>query len=95
MTKLFVGNLSWGTTDDSLVQAFSAYGNVTDAIVLKDRETGEHFIHASFLSCSCYRVGSVHLLFAPLFHKFFHETLLGWNRYQLATCPLFYYCFLI
>ncbi|KAI8842615.1 hypothetical protein BJ741DRAFT_591415 [Chytriomyces cf. hyalinus JEL632] len=40
MTKLFVGNLSWGTTDDSLVQAFSAYGSVTDAIVLKDRETG-------------------------------------------------------
>ncbi|KAJ3247334.1 hypothetical protein HDU78_004586 [Chytriomyces hyalinus] len=30
----------WGTTDDSLVQAFSACGNVTDAIVLKDRETG-------------------------------------------------------
>ncbi|KAJ3013681.1 UNVERIFIED_CONTAM: hypothetical protein HDU68_000587 [Siphonaria sp. JEL0065] len=30
----------WGTTDDSLTQAFSQYGNVTDSIVLKDRETG-------------------------------------------------------
>ncbi|KAJ3066218.1 hypothetical protein HDU98_010475 [Podochytrium sp. JEL0797] len=39
-TKVFVGNLSWGTTDESLQQAFSQFGNVTDAIVLKDRETG-------------------------------------------------------
>ncbi|KAJ3079955.1 hypothetical protein HK100_010271, partial [Physocladia obscura] len=30
----------WDTTDDSLSQAFSQYGIVTDAIVLKDRETG-------------------------------------------------------
>ncbi|KAJ3118365.1 hypothetical protein HDU96_002207 [Phlyctochytrium bullatum] len=40
MTKVFVGNLSWGTTDDSLRGAFGPYGNVTDAIVLRDRETG-------------------------------------------------------
>ncbi|KAI8619450.1 hypothetical protein BC830DRAFT_776999 [Chytriomyces sp. MP71] len=40
MTKLFVGNLSWGTTDDSLHQAFSQFGQVQDTIVLKDRETG-------------------------------------------------------
>ncbi|KAI9334158.1 hypothetical protein BDR26DRAFT_990605 [Obelidium mucronatum] len=39
-TKIFVGNLSWGTTDESLQQAFSQYGVVTDSIVLKDRETG-------------------------------------------------------
>ncbi|KAI9338990.1 hypothetical protein BDR26DRAFT_908511 [Obelidium mucronatum] len=30
----------WGTTDESLQQAFSQYGVVTDSIVLKDRETG-------------------------------------------------------
>ncbi|KAH7335952.1 hypothetical protein B0J17DRAFT_668472 [Rhizoctonia solani] len=40
MSKLYVGNLSWNTTDDSLHQAFSEYGNVTDCIVMKDRETG-------------------------------------------------------
>jgi len=38
-TKIFVGNLSWQTNDDSLHAAFSAYGQVTDSIVLKDRET--------------------------------------------------------
>ncbi|KAI8847009.1 hypothetical protein BC829DRAFT_434141 [Chytridium lagenaria] len=40
MTKVFVGNLSWGTTDDSLRQHFGNYGQITDAIVLRDRETG-------------------------------------------------------
>ncbi|KAI9638955.1 uncharacterized protein MKK02DRAFT_11042, partial [Dioszegia hungarica] len=35
-----LGNLSWNTTDDLLHQAFSAYGQVTDCIVMKDRETG-------------------------------------------------------
>ncbi|KAI6000746.1 hypothetical protein EDD15DRAFT_2234295 [Pisolithus albus] len=38
--KLYVGNLSWNTTDDSLFEAFSQYGQVTDSIVMKDRETG-------------------------------------------------------
>ncbi|KEP46803.1 heterogeneous nuclear ribonucleoprotein G RNA recognition motif protein [Rhizoctonia solani 123E] len=40
MSKLYVGNLSWGTTDDSLRDVFSEYGQVTDIIVMKDRETG-------------------------------------------------------
>lgn len=39
MSKLFVGGLAWATTDDSLRAAFEEY-NVTDAVVLKDRETG-------------------------------------------------------
>ncbi|KAJ3299179.1 hypothetical protein HK104_009783 [Borealophlyctis nickersoniae] len=36
---LIVGNLSWQTNDDALHAAFSAYGQITDSIVLKDRET--------------------------------------------------------
>jgi len=40
MSKLYVGNLSWNTTDDHLNQAFSQYGTVTDHIVMVDRETG-------------------------------------------------------
>ncbi|KAJ7145308.1 hypothetical protein C8R43DRAFT_1108558 [Mycena crocata] len=40
MSKLYVGNLSWNTTDDVLRQAFSEHGNVTDSICMKDRETG-------------------------------------------------------
>ncbi|KAJ3124353.1 hypothetical protein HK098_001177 [Nowakowskiella sp. JEL0407] len=39
-TKVFVGNLSWGTTDESLRSSFSQYGDVQECIVLKDRETG-------------------------------------------------------
>ncbi|KIJ67533.1 hypothetical protein HYDPIDRAFT_149199, partial [Hydnomerulius pinastri MD-312] len=38
--KVYVGNLSWNTTDDTLHQAFSEFGQVTDSIVMKDRETG-------------------------------------------------------
>ena len=38
--KLFVGGLAWATTDDSLKAAFSPFGNVVEAKVICDRETG-------------------------------------------------------
>ena len=38
--KLFVGGLSWDTNDASLLQAFEAFGDVTEAKVISDRETG-------------------------------------------------------
>ena len=38
--KLFVGGLSWNTTDDGLRQAFERFGNVDDVRVITDRETG-------------------------------------------------------
>ena len=38
--KLFVGGLSWGTDDNGPYNAFSAFGEVTDAKVITDRETG-------------------------------------------------------
>ena len=37
--KVYVGGLSWDTTDDSLLNKFQEYGNC-EAIVIKDRETG-------------------------------------------------------
>ena len=39
-TRLFIGNLAWSTTDDSLKQAFEAHGAVSDAKVITDRYTG-------------------------------------------------------
>ena len=39
--KLFVGGLSWSTTDESLGKAFSAHGEVTEARVVMDRTTGK------------------------------------------------------
>ncbi|XP_041001403.1 28 kDa ribonucleoprotein, chloroplastic-like [Juglans microcarpa x Juglans regia] len=38
--KLFVGNLSWSVTSESLTQAFQEHGNVVGARVLIDGETG-------------------------------------------------------
>jgi cold-inducible RNA-binding protein len=38
--KLFVGGLSWDTTDDGLRQAFAVHGEITEAKVITDRDTG-------------------------------------------------------
>ena len=38
--KLFVGGLAWATDDQGLREAFESFGEVTEAVVIKDRETG-------------------------------------------------------
>jgi cold-inducible RNA-binding protein len=38
--KIFVGGLSWNTNDDTLRRAFEVHGNVDEARVIQDRETG-------------------------------------------------------
>ncbi len=38
--KLYVGNISFQTTSDDLVAAFSQYGTVLGAQIVSDRETG-------------------------------------------------------
>jgi RNA recognition motif-containing protein len=38
--KLYVGNLSYSTTDEQLRELFSKAGNVKSATVIMDRETG-------------------------------------------------------
>ena len=38
--KVFVGGLSWNTDDEGLRQAFSKFGNIDDARVITDRDTG-------------------------------------------------------
>jgi cold-inducible RNA-binding protein len=37
--KLFVGGLSWGTTDEGLERAFSRFGEIVEAKVISDRDT--------------------------------------------------------
>jgi cold-inducible RNA-binding protein len=39
-SKLFVGNLSFNTTENDLSEAFGAHGTVTETNLLMDRETG-------------------------------------------------------
>ncbi len=38
--KLFVGGLSFNTTDDGLREGFARFGEITDAKVITDRDTG-------------------------------------------------------
>ena len=38
--RLYVGNLSFHTTEDSLLRAFQACGEVVEAKLILDRETG-------------------------------------------------------
>jgi len=38
--KLFVGSLSWDTNDSKLLQAFSRFGEITEAKVITDRDSG-------------------------------------------------------
>lgn len=39
-TRLFIGNLSFHTTEDDLQQLFAEYGEVLDLKIMQDRETG-------------------------------------------------------
>ena len=41
MTNIFVGNLSYQTTQDELHAAFSQYGNVERVNIITDRDTGQ------------------------------------------------------
>lgn len=38
--KLFVGNLSWGTTEEALEEAFSEAGEVVSVAIITDRDSG-------------------------------------------------------
>ena len=38
--KLYVGNLSYNTTEDELREAFGAYGNPESVNIIMDRDTG-------------------------------------------------------
>ncbi len=39
-TKLYVGNLAFGTTDQDLMELFGRFGQVVSAQVVMDRDTG-------------------------------------------------------
>lgn len=52
--KLFIGGISWDTSEDRLRQYFEAFGEVVEAVIMKDRTTGRArgfgfvvFAHAS------------------------------------------------
>src|SRR5579864_9087566 len=41
MKNIYVGNLDFNVSEDELRQAFSAYGQVENVTILKDRDTGQ------------------------------------------------------
>ena len=41
MKKIYVGNLSYQTTEEGLESAFSAFGTVASVAVVRDRDTGQ------------------------------------------------------
>lgn len=40
MSKIFVGNLPWSINNSSLKDLFTSFGNVTDSVVVIDKNTG-------------------------------------------------------
>ena len=50
-TKLFVGGLPYHTTDKSLREHFSVYGDIEEAVVITDRQTNKSRGYG-FVSCS-------------------------------------------
>jgi len=38
--KLYIGNLSWQTSQEELQSAFERFGTVTDSVVMMDKFTG-------------------------------------------------------
>ena len=38
--KLFIGGISWDTNEDSLKEYFQTFGEVVEAVIMKDRATG-------------------------------------------------------
>lgn len=39
-TRIYVGNLPYTATNESLMSLFTSYGDVTEAVIIQDRDTG-------------------------------------------------------
>ena len=85
-TKLFVGGLPYHTTDKSLREHFEVYGDIDEAVVITDRQTGKSrgygFVsHSPFLysSYSKYKEHFISLSFKAFksFHIF--DKIAGWK----------------
>lgn len=57
-TKLFVGGLPYHTTDRSLREHFSVYGEIEEAVVITDRANGKSRGYGFVSCCSALELGS-------------------------------------
>jgi RNA recognition motif-containing protein len=73
-TKLFVGGLPYHTTDKSLREHFSVYGDIEEAVVITDRQTnksrGYGFVSIRLRTCSKF----FHYLIIPFIQ---HKVIMG------------------
>jgi cold-inducible RNA-binding protein len=63
--NIFVGNLSYETTEEEIRQAFQAHGDVTSAAVIMDRATGRSkgfgFVEMSDSTQATAAIAALHL----------------------------------
>lgn len=61
-TKIFVGGLPYHTTDSSLRKYFEVFGDIEEAVVITDRQTGKSrgygFVSAALLRSAPLRRGT-------------------------------------
>lgn len=72
--KIFLGGLTWQTTEDMLKTHFGKWGSLNDVILMRNKITGEPrgFGFVQFMETACeYRLW--HLVF--VFFVFFHESI--------------------
>ena len=55
--KLYVGNLSYSTTQDALYTEFGNHGQVEEVAVVTDRETGRPLLLAREICTTASRIG--------------------------------------
>lgn len=55
--RLFVRNLSYGTTEEELAEAFEAHGALAEVHLVKDRQTGQSKVRAHPLARAPWRLG--------------------------------------
>lgn len=106
-TKIFVGGLPYHTTDKSLRKFFETFGEIEEAVVITDRQTGKSrgygFVSNDFLdaplsrfsptfSISMYTI-SMNFFYAYLFSIQFHSPVLECDEMRESSFITF--CFLL
>ena len=71
-TKLFVGGLPYHTTDKSLREHFEVYGDIDEAVVITDRQTGKSrgygFVSKTYYICIVHNI--LEILRKKLMHQY-------------------------
>lgn len=89
-TKIFVGGLPYHTTDKSLREFFDKFGEIEEAVVITDRQTGKSrgygFVSIYFFTfvtaCAC----SIDISLLPICYSFTFYLFDFWKIRLLSNC---------